>query len=193
MGSSQEPIIHDLRKALQSINANTYPTIPNPPNCKKRASVALIIRVRAHPSCWPNETNSLRNESDQIVESDGLGSFFSQPWVQRGDPEVLFIKRAARANDRWTSHVALPGGKRDPEDDDDKATAIRETWEEVGFDLNAKTSKYIGNLPERVVTTEWGMVPSVRFLLRACRMSVYLTRCAQAHGSLSLCLPLSQS
>lgn len=79
--------------------------------------------------------------------------------MQHGDPELLFIKRAARVGDRWTGHVALPGGKRDPEDEDDKATAIRESQEEVGLDLTTGHLIYIGNLPERVVTTSFGSVP----------------------------------
>jgi 8-oxo-dGTP pyrophosphatase MutT (NUDIX family) len=81
--------------------------------------------------------------------------------VQKGDPEVAFIKRAARVGDRWTSHVALPGGKRDPEDEDDRYTAIRETSEEIGLDLTTKNVVSVGNLPERVVSTSWGKVPFV--------------------------------
>jgi 8-oxo-dGTP pyrophosphatase MutT (NUDIX family) len=74
---------------------------------------------------------------------------------------VIFIKRAARVGDRWTSHVALPGGKRDPEDEDDRAVAIRETVEEIGLDLNSPDAFFVGNLPERVVSTSWGKVPYV--------------------------------
>lgn len=171
-------LIHDLLEALLNISANTYPTIPNPPGCKKRASVALIIRMRAHPSSRPSPLNYPQNETEDFIEDDRLSRFFSQQWVQQGDPEVLFIKRAARANDRWTSHVALPGGKRDPHDEDDRATAVRETLEEVGLDLNAKSSSYIGNLPERIVTTEWGMVPLVIQTLLKVEQgeSGYLTR-----------------
>lgn len=79
--------------------------------------------------------------------------------MQHGDPELLFIKRASRVGDRWTGHVALPGGKRDPEDEDDKAAAVREAQEEVGLDLTTEDLIYIGNLPERVVTTSFGSVP----------------------------------
>lgn len=79
--------------------------------------------------------------------------------MKHGDPEVVFIKRAAREGDRWTSHVALPGGKRDPEDEDDKAVAIRETAEEIGLDLTSPHALFVGNLPERVVSTSWGKVP----------------------------------
>jgi 8-oxo-dGTP pyrophosphatase MutT (NUDIX family) len=92
---------------------------------------------------------------------DRLIEFFAQPWVQHGEPEVLFIKRATRVGDRWTGHVALPGGKRDPEDEDDKAAAIREASEEIGFDLTTEDCISVGNLPERVVTASWGALPYV--------------------------------
>ena len=72
---------------------------------------------------------------------------------------MIFIKRAARQGDRWTSHVALPGGKRDPEDEDDKAVAIRETSEEIGLNLTSQDVLFVGNLPQRVVSTSWGKVP----------------------------------
>ena len=81
--------------------------------------------------------------------------------MQNGDPEAVFIKRASRVGDRWTGHIALPGGRRDPEDADDRAAAIRETSEEIGLDLTPNNCIYVGNLPERVVTTSWGAVPYV--------------------------------
>lgn len=77
----------------------------------------------------------------------------SNKWV----PEVLFIKRTSRNGDRWSGHVALPGGKRDPEDESDKATADRETLEEVGIDLN-KDAYYVGPLDQRLLKTSWGQV-----------------------------------
>ncbi len=52
------------------------------------------------------------------------------------DPDrLLLIRRAERQGDPWSGHLALPGGRRDPEDDDLLATAIRETREEVGIVL----------------------------------------------------------
>jgi 8-oxo-dGTP pyrophosphatase MutT (NUDIX family) len=49
--------------------------------------------------------------------------------------ELLFIRRAEAKNDVWSGHIAFPGGRRDPEDATLLATAIRETKEEVGIDL----------------------------------------------------------
>jgi len=56
----------------------------------------------------------------------------------RGDEaEVLLIRRALQANDPWSGHMAFPGGRMDPTDPDLLATAIRETAEEVGLQLDA--------------------------------------------------------
>lgn len=53
------------------------------------------------------------------------------------DPDsVLLIRRADREGDRWSGHIALPGGRWQPEDPDLVATARRETFEEVGVDLS---------------------------------------------------------
>lgn len=49
--------------------------------------------------------------------------------------KFLAIKRAESEGDPWSGHMALPGGRRDPEDEDLWVTAVRETWEEVGVDL----------------------------------------------------------
>lgn len=53
---------------------------------------------------------------------------------ERG-PEVLLIKRAEHENDPWSGHMAFPGGRRDPVDPTIEHTAVRETLEEIGLDL----------------------------------------------------------
>ncbi|RDW66302.1 hypothetical protein BP6252_09937 [Coleophoma cylindrospora] len=156
-GKESTALVEALRHTLIDIAQNPYPYVPNPEGCKKRASVALVIRIRPK---WGERPPATLGEPDHNTSiASQIESFFAQPWVQNGDAEAVFIKRAARDGDRWTSHVALPGGKRDPEDADDKATAIRETSEEIGLDLNSPNALFVGNLPERVVSTSWGKVP----------------------------------
>lgn len=53
-----------------------------------------------------------------------------------GGVETLFIHRAERAGDPWSGQIAFPGGRREPGDADLRATAIRETLEEIGVDLS---------------------------------------------------------
>src|SRR5215213_5648297 len=52
-------------------------------------------------------------------------------------PELLVIKRSEAEHDHWSGHLALPGGRVEPEDENLLATAARETREEVGIDLGA--------------------------------------------------------
>jgi 8-oxo-dGTP pyrophosphatase MutT (NUDIX family) len=51
------------------------------------------------------------------------------------EPELLMIKRAEVERDPWSGHIACPGGRMEPGDRDLAHTAMRETWEETGVDL----------------------------------------------------------
>jgi 8-oxo-dGTP pyrophosphatase MutT (NUDIX family) len=51
--------------------------------------------------------------------------------------EVLLIQRATREGDPWSGQMALPGGRQDSDDATLQHTAIRETIEETGLDLDA--------------------------------------------------------
>jgi 8-oxo-dGTP pyrophosphatase MutT (NUDIX family) len=150
-------LVKSLAEIIESIQENPYPHVPNPPDCRKRASVALVLRIRpSYADSIATVTGPLASHAKGAPPPKTLPDFFVQSWVQNGDPEILFIKRAGRAGDRWSGHVALPGGRRDPPDLDDRAAAIRETREEVGLDLTRDDCLFAGNLPERVVTTTWG-------------------------------------
>ena len=51
------------------------------------------------------------------------------------------------------------GGKRDPDDADDRVTAERETQEEIGLSLTPENSIYCGGLDQRLVSTSGSTVP----------------------------------
>jgi 8-oxo-dGTP pyrophosphatase MutT (NUDIX family) len=61
---------------------------------------------------------------------------------QAADLSLCLIRRAEHEADRWSGHVALPGGRVDPVDRNSKDAAIRETREEVGLSLDH--SPYLG-------------------------------------------------
>ena len=63
------------------------------------------------------------------------------------DVELLVIRRATRDGDPWSGHMGLPGGRRDESDGEDCQTAVRETREELGFDLESN-AELIGTLDE---------------------------------------------
>jgi 8-oxo-dGTP pyrophosphatase MutT (NUDIX family) len=68
------------------------------------------------------------------------------------DPDsILLIRRAERAGDPWSGHMALPGGRQDPADPDLMTTAIRETSEEVGLVL--RPNQLAGSLDDVVPRT----------------------------------------
>ena len=68
------------------------------------------------------------------------------------DPDAfLLIRRADRAGDPWSGHLALPGGRWHADDADLLATAIRETHEEVGIIL--EPTNLGGTLPDVVPRT----------------------------------------
>lgn len=91
-------------------------------------ATASVVRIRpeagadapdeplASPSASPPTTQAGPKAAAESTQ-DQLSRFFSQRWVQRGTPELFFIKRASRASDRWSSHVAFPGGRQDPDDE----------------------------------------------------------------------------
>jgi len=59
-------------------------------------------------------------------------------------PRVLLMKRAERAGDPWSGHISLPGGGYQASDGDLRITAIRETREELGIDLDG--TRVLGKL-----------------------------------------------
>jgi 8-oxo-dGTP pyrophosphatase MutT (NUDIX family) len=66
-------------------------------------------------------------------------------------PRVLLIERAAREGDRWSGHVAFPGGLESAGDADLRATAEREAEEEVGLVL-PRAGRLLGRLePVRAI------------------------------------------
>ncbi len=75
-----------------------------------------------------------------------------------GEVELLFIRRAEHPRDPWSGQMGLPGGRVDPSDASPLATALRETREEIGLDLEA-LGRPLGRLSEVRTHLPLGSVP----------------------------------
>lgn len=134
----------------------------------RRASIAIILRVVGLPDeAYPPTGRVMTWEA---FSRTGAGRH-SDP----SNTEMLFIKRATRAGDAWSGNVAFPGGKQDPEDGGDAlATALRETFEEIGVDLSSE-HLCLGRLDDRPVYSggkeRSGFVLSPFVFLQTCAQS----------------------
>lgn len=76
---------------------------------------------------------------------------------ERG-PEVLLMQRIERPGDRWSGQISLPGGMAQWDDRDALATAVRETMEEVGVDLDAAATR-LGRMDDQMAIARGKRLP----------------------------------
>ncbi|MEQ9620296.1 MAG: CoA pyrophosphatase [Deltaproteobacteria bacterium] len=81
----------------------------------------------------------VRNRDPLKIEKEGDFVHAAVMLILRESGEelsILFIKRPESDRDAFSGHVAFPGGKMAEGDKSKLDTAIRETHEEIGVDLN---------------------------------------------------------
>jgi 8-oxo-dGTP pyrophosphatase MutT (NUDIX family) len=86
-----------------------------------------------------------RNLSESIPDSASVSLICR---LRSSDTELSIglMRRSLDPSDRWSGQVAFPGGRKDHQDQDDLATAIRETLEEVGVHL--RHEDHVGSLDD---------------------------------------------
>ena len=93
----------------------------------------------------------LAGQRGQTIEAEPPTRYAAIALVLRastaGGPELLMTKRAEAVGDPWSGHIACPGGRMDPTDRDLEHTAMRETWEETGIDLE-RDGRILGTLDD---------------------------------------------
>jgi len=63
------------------------------------------------------------------------------------DYSLLFIKRSESDRDPFSGHMAFPGGRMESADKSKLETAIRETYEEVGININS-SGRILGSIDD---------------------------------------------
>ena len=82
-------------------------------------------------------------------------------FVEEGELHVVFTLRRDDLR-RHPGEISFPGGRRDPEDHDLLATALREAREEIGLDPRFVT--VIGYLRDHILVSGFRITPVVSFV-----------------------------
>lgn len=125
----------------------------SPVPLQQQTEAALRQRFVSRPQ-WEPE---LRHEP-RFANTPPTDAAVLVPLVLRDEVTVLLTERTAHLSTH-SGQVAFPGGKRDPEDADPAATALREAHEEVGLD--ATYVQVLGCLPVYATGTGFQVTPVV--------------------------------
>jgi 8-oxo-dGTP pyrophosphatase MutT (NUDIX family) len=114
-----------------------------------------VARLLAHPDIVKLQSaleshKAARAATEEGVRRAAVALIFRAG--ESGSPELLFIRRADYPADPWSGQVAFPGGREETGDANLTDTAIRETREETGLDLD-HDGRVIGMLDDLRPTT----------------------------------------
>lgn len=127
-----------------------------PPVPVRQLSAAAVQERFAAPREWSPELQGDRVRTDR----EPVPASVLVPLVRHADDDlrVLLTRRTDHLHDH-AGQVSFPGGRADPGDADEVATALRETAEEVGID--AAAIQVIGRLPVYTTGTAYRITPVV--------------------------------
>jgi 8-oxo-dGTP pyrophosphatase MutT (NUDIX family) len=98
---------------------------------------------------WEDVRRALASREPALVDEPGLRRAAVAVILREGAAglEMLFIRRAEHPEDPWSGQMGFPGGRSEPQDADLRTTAVRETAEEIGVDLE-REAEFLGALDE---------------------------------------------
>jgi 8-oxo-dGTP pyrophosphatase MutT (NUDIX family) len=99
-----------------------------------------------------------RHEPTAVTDQERAAAVIAPVVDRPDDPSILFTKRADHLPDH-PGQMSFPGGGREPEDDDLRATALREADEEIG--LKHSEVEFVGRLDDIRTVTSYSVRPFV--------------------------------
>ncbi|MUV59145.1 NUDIX domain-containing protein [Halogeometricum rufum] len=97
-------------------------------------------------------------DAETVTDAGRQAAVVAPVLVRDGEDHVLFTKRADHLGEH-PGQMSFPGGSREPSDDDLRATALREAYEEIG--LGADEVEFFGRLDDIETITDYSVRPFV--------------------------------
>lgn len=104
------------------------------------------------------ELAGVRAHEPTAVTDEYQESAVLVPLIDRAEPHLLVTKRAEDLS-KHPGQMSFPGGRREPEDDSLRETALREGNEEVGIEPESVT--FVGRLDDIRTVTRFSVRPFV--------------------------------
>lgn len=145
---SLSPVFDPRRVPVIAVDTD----LPKVPSVRLQAAQ---LRARfAVPPIWSPELVAESRFSDRTP----VAASVLVPLVMREELTVLLTQRTAHLSSH-SGQIAFPGGKRDADDADDAATAMREAQEEIGLD--AGHVEVLGSLPIYTTGSAFQVTPVI--------------------------------
>jgi 8-oxo-dGTP pyrophosphatase MutT (NUDIX family) len=97
---------------------------------------------------WPDDVRTLLLEPEEAAEMDAPGGTDAAvliPLFERDGELVAVLTERRHDLSKHAGEISFPGGRQDEPDEDLRATALRESWEEIG--LPRDDVELLGALP----------------------------------------------
>jgi 8-oxo-dGTP pyrophosphatase MutT (NUDIX family) len=146
------PPIFDPRKVPVTRTGADMPKVPS----EVMSPQALRARFATPPQWSPEVLRESSFSQRKLAHASVL-----VPLVMRDELHVLLTQRTMHMSTH-SGQIAFPGGKADDNDADAVATALRETYEEVG--IEASYIEVIGSMPTYLTGTQFVITPVVALL-----------------------------
>lgn len=171
--TSTRPVIRDPRAVPVAGRDDHLPPVPAAHLTPDWLRQHLALHARREPALSGDG-----GRGDFVTDRAPAAASVLVPLVWR--PEgltVLLTVRAEHLRDH-AGQISFPGGRREPEDGDDVATALREAHEEIGLD--PAQVEILGSLATYTTVTRFEVTPVVGLLARPPELTLDAFEVAEA-------------